>query len=198
MRNLADMVRGLRAHKKDETQFISQCLAEIKQELRSTDRDVKAVAVQKLSYVRQFPCCVHCVLISFQLQMFGYDTAWAAFQVIEVMSSTKFTHKRIGYLAASQSFSEGTDVLMLATQLIRKVRSLHAFTTTPTFLQDITSSNQWEAGVAINALANVCTTDLARDLAADVVSMLNSSRPYIRKKVLRSPSIACLTVHRPA
>jgi len=31
--------------------------------------------------------------------------------------------QRIGYLAASQSFHEGTDVLMLTTNMIRKVAS---------------------------------------------------------------------------
>jgi AP-3 complex subunit delta-1 len=56
-----------------------------------------------------------------QLQMLGFDMNWAAFNIIEVMSSTKFTFKRIGYLAASQSFHEGTEVITLATNLIRKV-----------------------------------------------------------------------------
>ena len=46
----------------------------------------------------------------------------------------------------------------------------------------MTSSNMWEAGIAINCLSNICTPDLSRDLAIDVVNMLNSSRPYIRKK----------------
>jgi AP-3 complex subunit delta-1 len=33
-------------------------------------------------------------------------------------------------------------------------------------------------------LATICTTDLARDLAADVVAMLNSARPYLKKKAI--------------
>lgn len=47
---------------------------------------------------------------------------WAAFHVIEVIANQKFGAKRVGYLAASQSFSETTDVIMLVTNLIRKVR----------------------------------------------------------------------------
>jgi AP-3 complex subunit delta len=54
--------------------------------------------------------------------MRGYDMSWAAFNVVEVMSQSKFTAKRIGYLAASQSFSDTTEVVMLTTNLIRKVR----------------------------------------------------------------------------
>jgi len=37
------------------------------------------------------------------------------------MSSPKFQYKRIGYLAAAQSFNKDTDVLMLCTNLIKKV-----------------------------------------------------------------------------
>ncbi|CAI5454996.1 unnamed protein product [Caenorhabditis angaria] len=50
----------------------------------------------------------------------GYDISWASFNVIEVMASTKYTEKRIGYLAAAQSFHDETEVLMLTTNLIRK------------------------------------------------------------------------------
>lgn len=42
--------------------------------------------------------------------MLGYDISWAGFNIIEVMSSPKFTHKRIGYLAASQCFHADSEV----------------------------------------------------------------------------------------
>lgn len=42
--------------------------------------------------------------------MLGYDISWAGFNIIEVMSSNKFTLKRIGYLAASQSFHADSEV----------------------------------------------------------------------------------------
>jgi hypothetical protein len=53
--------------------------------------------------------------------MQGYDVSFAAFNIVEVMSSTKFAAKRVGYTAASQSFHEKTDVIMLATNLLKKV-----------------------------------------------------------------------------
>ena len=56
--------------------------------------------------------------------MYGYDMGWAAFRMIEVIAQPKFSHKRIGYLAASQCFNESTDVMVLATNLIRKARAL--------------------------------------------------------------------------
>jgi len=59
--------------------------------------------------------------------MLGYDMSWASFHVIEVMSSSKIHLKSVGYLAAGQSFNEDTDVLMLTTNLIKKVRRLSMY-----------------------------------------------------------------------
>lgn len=55
--------------------------------------------------------------------MYGYDFSWASFHVIEVMSAPTLKDKAIGYLAASLSFKPDTDVLMLTTNLIKKVSS---------------------------------------------------------------------------
>jgi hypothetical protein len=70
-----------------------------------TNTDKKATALLKLIY----------------LEMFGYDMSWAAFNVLEVMSSAKYMQKRVGYLGAVQSFRPDTEVLMLATNLLKKV-----------------------------------------------------------------------------
>lgn len=53
--------------------------------------------------------------------MFGYDMSWASFHVLEVMSSAKYLQKRVGYLGAVQSFRPDTEVLMLATNMLKKV-----------------------------------------------------------------------------
>jgi len=150
-KNLTDLVRGIRNNKEGENKYIAQCLEEIKQELRQYNLSVKANAVAKLNY----------------LQMLGYDISWAGFNVIEVMSSTKFTEKRIGYLAASQSFHQDTEVLMLATNMIRK---------------DLSSTSMYEAGLTLSSLSCFLSPDLARDLANDVMSLLTSTKPYLRKK----------------
>ncbi|XP_023588924.1 AP-3 complex subunit delta-1-like [Trichechus manatus latirostris] len=129
-KNLQDLVRGIRNHKEDEAKYISQCIDEIKQELKQDNIAVKANAVCKLTY----------------LQMLGYDISWAAFNIIEVMSASKFTFKWIGYLAALQCFHEGTDVIMLTTNQICK---------------DLSSPSQYDTGVAL--------TDLSRAPPADCV-----------------------------
>lgn len=63
---------------------------------------------ETLFLVRPLLCMLQCILI--QIQMLGYDISWAGFNIIEVMSSSKFTHKRIGYLAASQCFHADSEV----------------------------------------------------------------------------------------
>jgi AP-3 complex subunit delta-1 len=50
-------------------------------------------------------------------------------------------------LAATQSFHEGLDVVMLTTNMIRK---------------DISSHNQYDSSLALNGLACFMTPDLAR------------------------------------
>ncbi|XP_018418675.1 PREDICTED: AP-3 complex subunit delta-1 isoform X3 [Nanorana parkeri] len=152
-KNLQDLVRGIRNHKEDEAKYISHCIDEIKQELKQDNIAVKANAVCKLTY----------------LQMLGYDISWAAFNIVEVMSASKFTFKRIGYLAASQCFHEGTDVIMLTTNQIRK---------------DLSSPNQYDTGVALTGLSCFVTPDLARDLANDIMTLMSHTKPYIRKKAV--------------
>ena len=49
---MQDLMRGLRANKKDEAKFIAQAVDEIRQEIRSKDMELKAGAVLKLTYVR--------------------------------------------------------------------------------------------------------------------------------------------------
>lgn len=55
--------------------------------------------------------------------MLGYDMSWASFHVVEVMSSPRLHLKAVGYLGATQSFTEETDVLMLTTNTLKKVCS---------------------------------------------------------------------------
>jgi AP-3 complex subunit delta-1 len=58
-RTLQDLVRGLRANKKDESKFIAQAVDEIRQEIKSKDMELKAGAVLKLTYVRRISSKTH-------------------------------------------------------------------------------------------------------------------------------------------
>ena len=150
-KSLQDLVKGIRAHKRDPAAFVSTSIAECKKELRDVDPFVKAQAVRKLTY----------------LQMLGYDVSWASFAIVETMSQPRFAHKRIGYLAACQCFCETTDVVLLTTNLLKK---------------EFQSTSQYEVGLAVNCLANICTKDLGRDLLQDCTLLMAHSKPYVRKK----------------
>ena len=50
-KNLHDLVRGIRNHKENEAKYISECIDEIKQELKQENISVKANAISKLCYV---------------------------------------------------------------------------------------------------------------------------------------------------
>jgi hypothetical protein len=121
-KSLYDLIRGLRNHKGNEREYIQNSLRECRSEIRGSDMgmlflssreimplifflDLKATALLKLVY----------------LEMFGHDMSWASFNVLEVMSSPRYLQKRVGYLGAVQSFRPDTEVLMLATNLLKKV-----------------------------------------------------------------------------
>ncbi|KAI9296535.1 Adaptor protein complex AP-3 delta subunit [Neoconidiobolus thromboides FSU 785] len=150
-KSLNDLIKGIRAHKKNEKEYILKCIEEIRKELKTDDMDYKAAAISKLAY----------------LQMFGYDYGWASFHVVEVISSPNLTYKRIGYLAGTQSFRQDTEVLMLATNQLKK---------------DLTSPRYFEVGIAINGLSQFLTPDLAQFLCQDLLNLLSHSRSYVRKR----------------
>lgn len=104
--SLQDLVKGIRAHRRDEAAYIRGKIAEITSECRASEPHKKANGVLKLTY----------------LHMLGYPVDFASFYILEVMSRTEFAHKRVGYLAAGQVFSPTTDVLLLTTNLFKKVR----------------------------------------------------------------------------
>ncbi|GLJ10009.1 hypothetical protein SUGI_0120040 [Cryptomeria japonica] len=151
-KSLEDLVKGLRVQMIGESRYLSKALDEIHKEIKSTDHETKAVALQKLTYLNMLQ---------------GFDMSWAAFHVVEVMSMPRFCHKKIGYLAASQSFKEDTEVLLLITNQLRK---------------DLTSINEYEAGLALECLSRIATPDLARDLTPEIFTLLGSSKHYVKKK----------------
>ncbi|KAJ3271191.1 AP-3 complex subunit delta-1 [Terramyces sp. JEL0728] len=130
-KSVTDLVRGIRANKHNEQAFIRTAINEIQTEIKQ-DLELKSNAIQKLMV----------------LHLMGYDMSWAHFHIIEVMSSQKLVHKKIGYMA------------------------------------DLSSNDISETVLALHALAQIVTPDLARDLHVDVIGMLNHSSVYIRKRAL--------------
>ncbi|KAG6038182.1 hypothetical protein E4U41_004467 [Claviceps citrina] len=152
-KSLYDLIRGLRNHKGTEKEYIQKSLKECRAEVRSQDMDVKATALLKLVY----------------LEMLGFDMSWASFHVLEVMSCPKYHQKRVGYLGAVQSFRPDTEVLMLATNLLKK---------------DLASSTPTVISLPIATLPHVITPSLALSTLADLLPRLGHSQSNVRKKTL--------------
>jgi len=152
-KTLTAMVKGIRAHRGKESEYINSCLQEIQKEVISTNMSTKSLAILKLAY----------------LNMLGYDMSWASFQIVEVMSHNRFSLRRPGYLASAICFGTNTDVGLLTINLFKK---------------DFGSKSQYETGMALNCLSNICSPEICRDIIGDLSAMLASSRPYIRKKTM--------------
>ncbi|KAK6952270.1 hypothetical protein Daesc_006805 [Daldinia eschscholtzii] len=103
------------------------------------------------------------------LEMFGHDMSWASFNVLEVMASPKYHQKRVGYLAAIQSFRPDTEVLMLATNLLKK---------------DLTAASTTTIALPIITLPHVITPSLALSVLSDLLPRLSHTHPAIRKKTI--------------
>jgi Adaptin N terminal region len=151
--SLQDLVKGIRSNRRQEDDYVRAKLAEIAIECRTSDIAKKTTAVLKLTH----------------LQMMGCNVSFASFHVVEVMCATDFPSKRVGYLAAAQSFSPTTDVLLLTTNQFKK---------------DLTNGRLQDCSQALTCLAKLATESLACDLLHDVALLLSSPRPYIRKKAL--------------
>ncbi|QPG72921.1 hypothetical protein FOA43_000225 [Brettanomyces nanus] len=157
-KSLEDLIKGIRANGNNPEKlaaFLDSSIQECKNELKTSDIEQKSMAILKLTY----------------LEMYGFDMSWCSFYILEVLSSSKFQHKRIGYLAAIQIMQRqnNDDALMLMTNQLKK---------------DLNSSHSVECGLAIGCIASIVTTELAHDICDDLAKMLNHSKPLIRKRAV--------------
>ncbi|CAN1777861.1 AP-3 complex subunit delta [Linum perenne] len=153
-RSLDDIIKGLRHQQTGDSLFISKVLEEIRREIKSTDLHTKSTALHKLTYLHS----IHFL-----------DMSWAAFHAIECISSSNFSHKKIGYLAISQSFHESTPVILLITNQLRK---------------DLKSNAEAEVSLALECLSRIGNLDLCRDLTPEVFTLMATSKLLVKKKAI--------------
>ncbi|KAL2510212.1 AP-1 complex subunit gamma-2 [Forsythia ovata] len=101
------------------------------------------------------------------IHMLGYPTHFGQMECLKLIASPGFPEKRIGYLGLMLLLDERQEVLMLVTNSIK---------------QDLNHTNQYIAGLALCALGNICSAEMARDLAPEVERLLQFRDPNIRKK----------------
>ncbi|KAK4261289.1 hypothetical protein QN277_004309 [Acacia crassicarpa] len=101
------------------------------------------------------------------IHMLGYPTHFGQMECLKLIASPGFPEKRIGYLGLMLLLDERQEVLMLVTNSLK---------------QDLNHTNQYIVGLALCALGNICSAEMARDLAPEVERLMQFRDPNIRKK----------------
>ncbi|XP_042440967.1 AP-1 complex subunit gamma-2-like isoform X1 [Zingiber officinale] len=101
------------------------------------------------------------------IHMLGYPTHFGQMECLKLIASAGFPEKRIGYLGLMLLLDERQEVLMLVTNSLK---------------QDLGHTNQYIVGLALCALGNICSAEMARDLAPEVERLLLTRDPNIKKK----------------
>ncbi|XP_027920466.1 AP-1 complex subunit gamma-2-like isoform X2 [Vigna unguiculata] len=101
------------------------------------------------------------------IHMLGYPTHFGQMECLKLIASPGFPEKRMGYLGLMLLLDEKQEVLMLVTNSLK---------------QDLNHTNQYIVGLALCALGNICSAEMARDLAKEVERLLDFRDPNIRKK----------------
>ncbi|XP_071692165.1 AP-1 complex subunit gamma-2-like isoform X2 [Rutidosis leptorrhynchoides] len=101
------------------------------------------------------------------IHMLGYPTHFGQMECLKLIAAPGFPEKRIGYLGLMLLLDERQEVLMLVTNSLK---------------QDLNHTNQYIVGLALCALGNISSAEMARDLAPEVERLLQFRDPNIRKK----------------
>ncbi|KAL2903197.1 AP-1 complex subunit gamma-2 [Bienertia sinuspersici] len=101
------------------------------------------------------------------IHMLGYPTHFGQMECLKLIAAPGFPEKRIGYLGLMLLLDERQEVLMLVTNSLK---------------QDLNHTNQYIVGLALCALGNICSAEMARDLAPEVERLLQFRDPNVRKK----------------
>lgn len=101
------------------------------------------------------------------LYILGEPTHFGQVECLKLLSSNRIFDKRIGYMATMLLFDENQDILTLLTNSLDL---------------DLKSTDMFVVSLALTALGNVASNELAKDLYPQVEKLLKSSLSYIKKK----------------
>ena len=103
------------------------------------------------------------------MQMMGYQTSFMQLSCINLLASPDYTEKRIAYSALSLVIDSTSQVLLLATSTIKK---------------DLQNKDNPEIqALALNAVGDVCTPDMCREISMEVSNIIqNAEDSNVKKK----------------
>jgi AP-3 complex subunit delta-1 len=100
------------------------------------------------------------------LDTLGFDIAWGQMEIVNLMSRTRLSHKRIGYLAASSQFNETNERIVLITATVHK---------------DLSNPSPIVQRLALSLVANVASPEMGQAVAATVIKLSASPDPIVQK-----------------
>lgn len=101
------------------------------------------------------------------VHMLGFPAHFGQMEVMKLVVSPRFTDKRIGYLGSMLLLDENREVTMLITNSLKN---------------DLEHSSQYVVSLALCTLGNICSSEMARDLAQDVERIMRNGPAYLKKK----------------
>ncbi|OEL26891.1 AP-1 complex subunit gamma-2, partial [Dichanthelium oligosanthes] len=101
------------------------------------------------------------------IHMLGYPTHFAQMECLKLIAAAGYPEKRVGYLGLMLLLDERQEVLMLVTNSLK---------------QDLNHPNQFIVGLALCALGNICSAEMARDLSPEVERLMRSREVNTKKK----------------
>ncbi|KAH7930972.1 Adaptor protein complex AP-2 alpha subunit [Leucogyrophana mollusca] len=147
-------IRGARVRELEEKR-INKEMANIRKKFKDGNLD----GYQKKKYVAK-------IIFTYIL---GYKVDVGHMEAVNLISSSKYSEKQIGYLAVTLLMHENSDFLRLVVNSIRK---------------DLDENNEINNCLALHAIANVGSSEMAEALAEDVHRLLISptSMSFVKKK----------------
>ncbi|PFH54477.1 hypothetical protein AMATHDRAFT_72274 [Amanita thiersii Skay4041] len=147
-------IRGARVRELEEKR-INKEMANIRKKFKDGNLD----GYQKKKYVAK-------IIFTYIL---GYKVDIGHMEAVNLIASSKYSEKQIGYLAVTLLMHENSDFLRLVVNSIRK---------------DLDSNNEIDNCLALHAIANVGGSEMAEALAEDVHRLLISptSHSFVKKK----------------
>uniref|UniRef100_M8C5N8 AP-1 complex subunit gamma n=1 Tax=Aegilops tauschii TaxID=37682 RepID=M8C5N8_AEGTA len=171
------MIRAIRASKTaaEERAVVRRECAAIRAAISDNDQDYRHRNMAKLMFIH----------------MLGYPTHFGQMECLKLIAASGFPEKRIGYLGLTLLLDERQEVLMLVTNSLKQYPTrppmpMLAYICRRLFVlnvgRDLNHSNQFIVGLALCALGNICSAEMARDLAPEVERLLQTRDPNTKKK----------------
>uniref|UniRef100_A0A0E0PU03 AP-1 complex subunit gamma n=1 Tax=Oryza rufipogon TaxID=4529 RepID=A0A0E0PU03_ORYRU len=155
---LRDMIRAIRACKTaaEERAVVRRECAAIRAAISEGDQDYRHRNMAKLMFIH----------------MLGYPTHFGQMECLKLIAAAGFPEKRIGYLGLMLLLDERQENAMFCFEHLVVLNAD----------RDLNHSNQFIVGLALCALGNICSAEMARDLSPEVERLLQSREPNTKKK----------------